>query len=747
MPSTTAIKTFKTIQKKSLWIMILLSVLYVVIFFFIEYTSNSRAIQQDKAQVRDQVVHAFKSETKRLVSFYSTRVQCHLAAPEALQAMQKQDHEAIYRSAKPKFDILNSKNPFVTHMQFFAPDGTSLLRVHNKSVHGDNIAQKRPMVAHAIETESSVYGFEEGLFGLVFRVIEPAFDESGQYIGSLEFGFQPLYFEKIIKELFPDMKVGMIIPQDSLKIYQDTGRFESYKDFFVMGEDIELVKPFIGHEISSKEARTVQVGGEPYLLINDLFLENFEGESFVQLVMLKDLGLIENRFYNKLIESLLLGVLLLFLIWLASHFVLSYFTQNAVHLHTQLGRSHAKLAAVFNTSVDGIAVLDSNGRFIDVNPAFCKILGYESRQLNSLSINTLVADKHRASLNGLMQMLYSGNEVGKVEYYFVTQTDTVVLLELSMVALSEENKVLMTCRDITVLRKQQKEIADYLAVVNKYVVTSKTDLQGRITYASEAFSTISGFTQDELIGQTHAIVKHPDMPQSLYESMWQTITQGDSWRGEIKNRSKDGSAYWVSAVIGPDFNEEGQMIGYTAIRQDITDKKRIQELSVTDDLTGLYNRRHYTERFNEVFNQRKRDQVPFLLILMDLDYFKRYNDTYGHPKGDEALKRFSEALKAAYKRNGDTLYRLGGEEFAAILHVDAVSNIHSVLDRLHKKVAELEIVHEGNDVSEFLTVSVGACLVTQYASELDEDFIYNKTDKALYRAKEKGRNQSEIEMI
>ncbi|MBN2864764.1 MAG: diguanylate cyclase [Thiotrichales bacterium] len=747
MPASLGIQTFKRIQRKSLWIMILLSVLYVLIFFYIEYTSNSRAIEEDKTLVRNQVVQAFQAETKRLVSFYSTRVQCHLAAPEALQAMKDKDHLAIYQSAKPKFDILNNKNPFITHMQFFAPDGTSLLRVHNEGVYGDNIAEKRPMVAYAMETQSSVSGFEEGLFGLVFRVIEPAFDKAGNYIGSLEFGFQPLYFEKVIKELFPDMKVGMVIPKNTLKIYQDSGRYETYKDYYVMGEDIEAIKPFIGSNHATKPTQTVDVEGRPYLLFSDVFLDNFEGNSFIQLLMLKDLTLIQDRFYTQLKETLFLGLLLLLLMWLASHFVLNYFMQNAANLHNQLAQSHTKLSAIFNASIDGIAVLDSEASFVDANPAFCHSLGYSVGQIKGLSLQKMVSDKHQQAVNDRIQALYSGSDVEKEEYCFVTQSNKTVLLEFSMVVLPEENHILMTSRDITLLRKQQKEIADYLSVVDKYVVTSKTDLQGRITYVSEAFSHISGFSKEELIGQTHSIVKHPGMPTSLYESMWQTITQGHSWHGDIKNRRKDGSSYWVSAVISPDFDEEGQIVGYKAIRQDITDKKRIQELSITDALTGLYNRRYYAERFNEVFNQRKREQLPFLFVLIDLDSFKVYNDTYGHPKGDEALALFSNALKASFQRNSDTLFRLGGEEFAAILHVDEETSVDGVLSRLHKKVADLKIVHEGNAVSEYLTISVGACLVKHYSAGLDQDLIYNKTDKALYRAKQKGRNQSVVEVI
>ena len=740
-------QVFKKIRRNSLWIMFILSVIYVVIFFFIEYNITKKAIEADKSSVRQQVVQVFESETKRLVSFYSTRVKCHLAAPEALHAMESRDPDAIYQSAKPKFDILNSTNPYITHMHFYAPDGTSLMRVHNKEKYGDNIAAQRPMVARAIETQGSVSGFEEGVYGLVFRVIEPAFNHQGEYIGSLEFGFQPLYFEKIINELFSDMKVGLIVPKNTLKIYQDTGRFESYQDVYLIGHDREDIKPFIHYSSSSDQSRTVKVNGESYLLINDVFLKDFEGQPFIQLVMLKDLKALYARFYSEVKGSAFLGLLLLLVMWLASHFVLGYFARNASNLHDELGRSHAKMNAIFNTSAEGLAVLDTDGNFLDANTAFCELMGYSNSDLQSISLKSVISEKDQVNVGNVLQMAYSGKNIEKQELYFVTKAGIHLLLELSMAALVDEGHVLMTCRDITQLRKQQKEIEDYVAVVDKYVVTSKTNLKGDITYVSEAFSAISGYSKNQLMGLNHSIVRHSDMSDSVYKSLWETISNGQTWVGDIKNKRKDGTSYWVSAVISPDVDDEENIVGYTAIRQDITDRKRVEELSITDELTGLFNRRHYIEVFDSVFNQRKREKLPFLFALIDVDYFKKYNDTYGHPAGDEALKCVAQVLKEGFQRNGDFLFRLGGEEFGAILNLDKGADAEPILNRLHKQIEQLNIVHKANAPSNQLTVSVGACLVNDYAAGLDEAAIYKKADLALYRAKDSGRNKSIIDVV
>ncbi len=149
------------------------------------------------------------------------------------------------------------------------------------------------------------------------------------------------------------------------------------------------------------------------------------------------------------------------------------------------------------------------------------------------------------------------------------------------------------------LEAAHKEVTNYVEIVDKYVITSSTDKAGRIIEASEAFCEISGYSRDELIGSSHSLLRHEDMPVSLYEYLWSTITQGKTWQGEIKNRKKNGDYYWVDAYISPVFDENNQIEGYTAIRQDITDKKLAEKLSITDELTTLYNRRY----FNLIFPQ------------------------------------------------------------------------------------------------------------------------------------------------
>ncbi|MCP4284641.1 MAG: PAS domain S-box protein, partial [Gammaproteobacteria bacterium] len=131
------------------------------------------------------------------------------------------------------------------------------------------------------------------------------------------------------------------------------------------------------------------------------------------------------------------------------------------------------------------------------------------------------------------------------------------------------------------LEQTNKQLVNYFDIVDQYVITSSTDKRGIITSTSDAFCEISGYSHEELIGTNHRIVRHEDMPESIYQELWGTIARGKAWEGELKNKKKNGGFYWVQAYISPNFDEQGEITGYTAIRENITNKKRAEELSVT----------------------------------------------------------------------------------------------------------------------------------------------------------------------
>lgn len=264
------------------------------------------------------------------------------------------------------------------------------------------------------------------------------------------------------------------------------------------------------------------------------------------------------------------------------------------------------------------------------------------------------------------------------------------------------------------LLNQSRRYAD---TVDRYVIASTTDAKGIITNVSQAFCDISGYAKSELIGRSHNIVRHPDMPASLYRNLWETIQSGQSWHGQIS--------------------------GYAAIHQDTTEKKRIERMTITDELTGCYNRRHFNRLFPEEIRRAKRDQHFLALVMVDADNFKKYNDTYGHQAGDEVLQSITRVLHGTFSRASDHVFRLGGEEFAVVCQLTAPDHAQLVAQRAIDAMYAENIDHSGNPPHHRVTLSMGVMVIDPEQEYVYEE-LYKYADEALYRAKSNGRNRVEV---
>ncbi|EDZ63082.1 diguanylate cyclase/phosphodiesterase with PAS/PAC and GAF sensor(s) [Sulfurimonas gotlandica GD1] len=290
--------------------------------------------------------------------------------------------------------------------------------------------------------------------------------------------------------------------------------------------------------------------------------------------------------------------------------------------------------------------------------------------------------------------------------------------------------------DISERKQSQLKIEEYMRIIDKNVISSTTDLHGKITKASTAFCDISGYRKNELLGKNHNIVRHKEIPQTLYKELWETIKAGNVWQGEIKNRHKNGSSYWVDVSISPVKNEKDEIISYTAIRHDITDKKRIEELSITDRLTQLYNRLKLDEIFAMKLATAGRYNTNFSVIIIDIDYFKLVNDTWGHQAGDDVLREFAEIIKNN-ARETDIVGRWGGEEFLILSSDTDLDGAIKLSEKLREMVSLFNFSFAG-----YKTASFG---VSSYHPGDDEKTMVKRADEALYRAKENGRNRVEAE--
>jgi c-di-GMP phosphodiesterase len=243
------------------------------------------------------------------------------------------------------------------------------------------------------------------------------------------------------------------------------------------------------------------------------------------------------------------------------------------------------------------------------------------------------------------------------------------------------------------------QLEQYKKVLDSNSIVSKTDINGVITYVNDEFCRVSGYTKEELLGQNHNIIRHPHTNDSVFVNMWETITKKNIWKSTIKNRTKDGNAYYVKSVIIPLVDENEQLLEYIAARTDVTELIQKDELikqQFRDSLTALQNRASLLHRLDS-----KPDDYASL-ILINLDRFSDINDYFGYEAGDKILKEFAMKLQARHPNS----YRISGDEFAVLCE-------HN-LDKVHrayiiKMITELEnaqyLFHE-DAISVFLSCGV-----------------------------------------
>lgn len=266
-----------------------------------------------------------------------------------------------------------------------------------------------------------------------------------------------------------------------------------------------------------------------------------------------------------------------------------------------------------------------------------------------------------------------------------------------------------------------------------------TNLQAEIEYVNDAFTRSTGYTFEEVKGRNQRLLQSGLTPPETFREMWEALTMGKTWRGELANRRKDGEIYWEYTVIAPTHDVEGNVTHYVAIKEDITARKvaeaKLEQLAVTEPLTGLLNRRGFFLEAEKIYTRSHRPPYELAALMMDIDHFKNVNDRYGHQSGDAVLREIAARLRDNL-RPTDIIARYGGEEFVALLPRTSLDNLTQITRRLNAAVREQPI--EYNSINISITISIGAIMLTDESRSLDE--LLTQADQAMYQAKAAGRD-------
>ena len=277
------------------------------------------------------------------------------------------------------------------------------------------------------------------------------------------------------------------------------------------------------------------------------------------------------------------------------------------------------------------------------------------------------------------------------------------------------------------------------AVENSPTSIVITDQTGNIEYVNPAFVHMTGYSDEESIGQNTRIMKSGDQPADYYKSMWEMLLRGEVWRGEFHNKRKDGSLFWEAASISPIIDLLGNITHFVAVKENITEKKLMMEqlvnLASFDLLTGLSNRRMFLEHLTHNVELARRNKQLCALMYIDFDGFKRINDLYGHKAGDEILKTASSRLLDSV-RLSDTVGRMGGDEFAVTL--GTISNFDDA-GQVAQKILEVLClpITLPNGTVERIGASIGIGIFPDNAESGEK--LLAVADAAMYEVKRNGK--------
>ena len=294
--------------------------------------------------------------------------------------------------------------------------------------------------------------------------------------------------------------------------------------------------------------------------------------------------------------------------------------------------------------------------------------------------------------------------------------------------------------DVTEQRKQDLK----LKMLSSAVETSSTmvmitNQDADIEYVNPGFCNITGYSNEDVLGQNARVLRSSDIDAELMSDLWEAIRSGENWHGEILAKKKDGELFWSLMSISPIKDDHGQITNFVSVSEDISQLKeariKMEQLAYVDSLTGLANRLLFRDRLEQVLKIIQRNKNEAALLYLDLDQFKRINDSLGHDVGDALLMQVADRLCQCV-RHQDTVARMGGDEFVMLLTdvdgMDGASSVaRKVLQLMNKPIRLL--THEI-----IITPSIGITLAPD--DSLNADILLKNADMAMYRAKSSGRN-------
>lgn len=386
------------------------------------------------------------------------------------------------------------------------------------------------------------------------------------------------------------------------------------------------------------------------------------------------------------------------------------------------------------------------GQFDAVNPAFCRLLGYDAAELVGEPIERVYPADRLGDLERIRTLLAErGHAVLETDHVTRDGRRFPVLLDISVARAGDglPGMSVVYARDISERRQVEAELRVAAAAFESQEGMIVTGADTRIQRVNSAFTRITGYAEHECVGRTPKFLQSGQHDRHFYARMWDALARDGIWQGELINRHRNGSLFTERLTISAVRDVEGRVTHYVGTLSDITREReaqaRAEHLTHFDPLTDLPNRSLLQDRLGHAMAESARSGQRGAVLLLDLDHFRNLNDSLGHRLGDELLLRVAKSLRDAV-RECDTIARFGGDTFAVVMDglatedLAAAQRAAAVAQKLRQAVAASCVDHRGRVIS--CTASIGLALF-----EGPDEGVLKSAETAMYRAKASGRDR------
>jgi len=407
-----------------------------------------------------------------------------------------------------------------------------------------------------------------------------------------------------------------------------------------------------------------------------------------------------------------------------------------------LHESESRLRAVLDHTEMLVAIKDVSGHYLYVNQRYADYFGNDEKDMVGLTDSAFL--KPALAKHFRDEELIALRRHERIDVLEQTNTRLGLRwLACSRFALTDAaGNVYAVCvqtEDVTEKRHAEEQLRLAARVIdNAAEAILITDAEQRILTVNEAFTQITGYSIDDVLGHTPGMLKSGHHDADFYRSMWEQVNTAGVWQGEIENKRKDGEVFAEWLTINAIRNNEGKIVNYVAIFSDISSlreaRRRLEFQAMHDSLTQLPNRALFNDRVQHAIARAERREQPFAIIFVDLDNFKDINDTLGHECGDHVLREVSKRLVEAM-REPDTVARLGGDEFVLLIEDLRDGEIEYLVERCRSALTA-PVVIGGREHR--VSASMGIAVYPEDGDEVGE--LLKSADAAMYRAKQSGRD-------